>query len=57
MKFPTALLLYLWAGVVLGISFLETPLKFKAPGITTVLGVGIGKLVFNALNKIEIILF
>lgn len=57
MKFPPALLLYLWAGLVLGISFLETPLKFKAPGITTVLGVGIGKLVFNALNKIEILLF
>lgn len=57
MKFPPALLLYLWAGLVLGISFLETPLKFKAPGITTLLGVGIGKLVFNALNKIEIILF
>ena len=57
MKFPPALLLYLWAGLVLGISFLETPLKFQAPGITTVLGVGIGKLVFNALNKIEILLF
>lgn len=57
MKFPPTLLLYLWAGLVLGISFLETPLKFKATGITTVLGVGIGKLVFNTLNKIEIILF
>lgn len=46
----------LWLGFVLGISFLEAPLKFRAPGITRELGLGIGKLVFGALNKVELIL-
>lgn len=45
---------FVWVGMVLGISFLEAPLKFQAPNITTELGLGIGKLVFSALNKIEI---
>ena len=33
---------FLWAGLVLGLSFIETPLKFTAPGITLPLGLGIG---------------
>lgn len=45
-----------WAGLLSGISFLEAPLKFQAPGITIPLGLGIGQLVFQALNKIEIVL-
>ncbi|MEH3114939.1 hypothetical protein [Pedobacter terrae] len=45
-----------WAGLICGISFLEAPLKFQAPGITIRLGLGIGQLVFQALNKIEIVL-
>lgn len=44
---------FIWVGMVLGISFLEAPLKFQAPGITLELGLGIGKLVFGALTKIE----
>ncbi|WP_205711156.1 hypothetical protein [Hymenobacter sp. HDW8] len=46
--------LFLWAGMVGGISFLEAPLKFTAPHITLPLGVGIGRIVFHALNKVEI---
>jgi len=45
-----------WAGLIAGISFLEAPLKFQAPGISVKLGLGIGQLVFQALNKIEIVL-
>jgi hypothetical protein len=48
--------LFLWAGLVAGISFLEAPLKFTAPHITVALGVGIGRVVFHALNKVEIVL-
>lgn len=44
---------WLWLGAVLAISFLEAPLKFRAPGITVPLGVGIGRLVFRALNRVE----
>lgn len=32
---------------------MEAWLKFQAPGITLELGLGIGKLVFGALNKME----
>ncbi|MFI6314354.1 hypothetical protein ACIBEK_29975 [Nocardia fusca] len=46
----------LWLGMVLAISFLEAPLKFRAPGVTTELGLGIGRLVFRALNTVEAVL-
>jgi hypothetical protein len=45
-----------WLGMALGISVLETPLKFRAPGITRALGLGIGRLVFRALNLTELVL-
>jgi hypothetical protein len=47
---------YVWLGMVLAISFLEAPLKFRAPGITIPLGLGIGRLVFKALNICEVVL-
>jgi hypothetical protein len=45
---------FVWLGAVLAISFLEAPLKFRAPGITLPLGLGIGRLVFRALNVSEL---
>ncbi|MET4108325.1 hypothetical protein [Hymenobacter sp. UYP22] len=50
------LALLVWAGMVAGISFLEAPLKFTAPRITIPLGLGIGRIVFAALNKVELML-
>lgn len=47
---------FVWLGMVLAISFLATPLKFRAPGITVPLGLGIGRLVFRALNTVELVL-
>lgn len=47
---------FVWFGLLGGISFMEAPLKFQAPGITLPLGLGIGRLVFFTLNKIEIAL-
>lgn len=44
---------YLWIGFVAAISFMEAWLKFRAPGVTLPIGLGIGQLVFNALNKAE----
>lgn len=44
---------FLWIGFVLAISFMEAWLKFQAPGVTVTLGLGIGKLVFRALNYVE----
>ncbi len=45
---------FVWLGMVLAISFLETPLKFRAPGVTLQIGLGIGRLVFRALNTVEV---
>jgi len=47
---------FVWLGMVLAISFLEAPLKFSAPGVTIQLGLGIGRLVFRALNICEVVL-
>lgn len=47
---------FIWLGMVLAISFLEAPLKFRAPGVTIALGLGIGRLVFRALNICEAVL-
>ncbi|MEQ4302007.1 hypothetical protein ABNF97_11560 [Plantactinospora sp. B6F1] len=47
---------FVWLGMVLAISFLEAPLKFRAPGVTLPIGLGIGRLVFRALNAAEIVL-
>ncbi len=46
----------LWLGLILGISFIEAPLKFTAPGITIPLGLGIGRRVFLAMNMVEVVL-
>lgn len=47
---------FVWFGLVIGISFIEAPLKFTAPNITLPLALGIGYVVFHALNTVEIVL-
>ena len=47
---------FVWLGMVSAISFIETPLKFRAPGVTLQIGLGIGRLVFRALNACELAL-
>ena len=48
--------IFVWLGMVIAISFLEAPLKFRAPGVTLPVGLGIGRLVFRALNGAELVL-
>ena len=45
--------IFLWSGFICAISFMESWLKFRAPGLTMPVGLNIGKLVFSALNKVE----
>ncbi len=53
-KYPLAIAsVFLWIGFVCAISFMEAWLKFKAPGVSLPIGLGIGRLVFNVLNKVE----
>jgi len=47
---------FVWLGMVLAISFLEAPLKFRAPGVDLRIGLGIGRLVFRTLNSVEAVL-
>ncbi len=47
---------FVWLGMVIAISFLEAPVKFRAPGVTVRIGLGIGRLVFRALNSAEAVL-
>ncbi|GFG85416.1 hypothetical protein [Mycolicibacter algericus] len=47
---------FLWLGMVMAISFMEAPLKFRAPNATIPVCLGIGRLVFRALNSAELIL-
>ena len=55
--YPILLLIIgLWIGFVGAISFMEAWLKFRAEGVTLPIGLAIGSLVFNALNKVEIVL-
>ncbi len=51
-----AALAFFWLGMVAAISFLEAPLKFRAPDVTPTIGLGIGRLVFRALNTVEAVL-
>lgn len=46
---------FVWLGMVLAISFMEAPLKFRAPDVTLRIGLGIGRLIFRALNSVEAI--
>lgn len=45
----------IWLGMIAAIA-VEARLKFQAPNITRELGLEIGKIVFNALNRAEIII-
>lgn len=48
-------LCFIWAGMLLGISFLEAPVKFTAPSLTLQVGLDVGRHVFQAFNKVEIV--
>lgn len=45
----------IWLGMVLAISFLEAPLKFRAEGLELRVGLAIGRIVFRALNIVEVV--
>jgi Domain of unknown function (DUF4149) len=49
-------LIMLWAGVLIGVSFLAAPAKFDAPGLTLPLALEVGRREFGALNLAELAL-
>jgi len=44
---------FVWAGFMSAISFMESWLKFKTPGLEVPMGLSIGRLVFKGLNRVE----
>lgn len=44
---------YLWLGMVVGVSFLATPIKFRAPSLTLPVALDVGRTTFHAFGKIE----
>jgi hypothetical protein len=46
---------FVWVGFIGAISFMEAWLKFRAPGVTLTTGLSIGKIVFSALNHVEVV--
>lgn len=56
-KFPIVMIaVFIWIGFVCSISFMEAWLKFRAINVTLPIGLSIGRLIFDALNKMEWIL-
>lgn len=47
---------FLWVGVTVGISMIATPIRFTAPSITRPIALDVGRVVFEALNKTELVL-
>ncbi len=47
---------FLWVGVTVGISLIATPIRFTAPSITRPIALDVGRVVFAALNKAELVL-
>jgi len=46
---------FLWVGLVVGVSMLATPVRFTAPSITRPIALDVGRVVFAALNKAELV--
>lgn len=48
-------LCFVWFGMTAGISLLEAPVKFTAPLLSRVAALDVGRVVFAALNKAELV--
>lgn len=46
----------LWLGLLLGVSFLATPVKFLAPSLTLPVALDVGRQTFTAFNRVELVL-
>ncbi len=46
-------LYWIWTGLILGVSFIATPVKFQAPNLSRSVALEIGKATFYLFNTIE----
>jgi len=54
-RFPFFVVSIFWLGFLVAISFFETPLKFQVESIDVFEGIALGKVLFNIMNKIEML--
>ena len=45
---------FLWVGITIGVSMIATPMRFRAATITREVALDVGRVVFAALNKVEL---
>ena len=43
----------LWLGIVIGVSFMATPIKFNAPSLSLSTALEVGRVTFRLLNHVE----
>jgi hypothetical protein len=43
----------LWAGMLIGVSWIATPVKFAAPSLTMPVALDVGRVTFHLFNRIE----
>ena len=46
---------FLWVGITIGVSMIATPMRFTAETITRPIALDVGRVVFAALNKVELV--
>ena len=46
---------FIWVGITVGVSMLATPVRFTAASITRPVALDVGRVVFAALNKVELV--
>ncbi|HVV46568.1 MAG TPA: DUF4149 domain-containing protein [Bryobacteraceae bacterium] len=49
-----SLLMALWAGAIIGLSFIATPVKFQAPHLTMPVALEIGRYTFRLFSNVEL---
>lgn len=54
-KYLQVIIPFIWVGFICSISFMEAWLKFTPPDVSFTIGLSIGKVVFAALNKVELV--
>lgn len=52
-----ALIALLWLGLLLGVSFLATPVKFQAPSLDLTAALDVGRVTFALFSKVEWLLW
>lgn len=44
-----------WAGAIIGVSFIATPVKFQAPSLTIPVGLEVGRYTFRLFARVELV--